>query len=61
MLETAIAESEPFPPFLEGPASIYKFPLQGEGTIEERVENISMSYRKLRIFIPMRECHQSII
>ena len=38
MLETAILESEPFPPFLEGPASIYKFPLQGEGTIEERVE-----------------------
>lgn len=38
MLETAILESEPLPPFLEGPASIYKFPLQGEGTIEERVE-----------------------
>lgn len=37
MLETAILESDPLPPFLEGPASIYKFPLQGEGTIEERV------------------------
>lgn len=38
MLETAILESESLPPFLEGPASIYKFPLQSEGTIEERVE-----------------------
>jgi hypothetical protein len=38
MLESAILDSDPFPPFLEGPPDIYKFPLQGEGTIEERVE-----------------------
>ena len=38
MLETAVNEDDPFPPFCEGPASIYKFALKGEGTIEERVE-----------------------
>lgn len=38
MLETAVREDDPFPPFCEGPASIYKFALKGEGTIEERVE-----------------------
>lgn len=38
MLETALREEDPFPPFCEGPAAIYKFALQGEGTIEERVE-----------------------
>lgn len=37
MLETAIVDSDPLPPFLEGPASIYKFPLESEGTIEDRV------------------------
>lgn len=52
MLETALNESDPFPPFCEGPAAIYKFPLQGEGTIEERVkkhfeelESISIAYK----------------
>lgn len=51
MLEIAINESDPFPPFCEGPAAIYKFPLQGEGTIEERVkkhleelESVSTNY-----------------
>lgn len=38
MLELAVREATPFPPFLEGPASIYKFPLQAEGKIEERVQ-----------------------
>ena len=39
MLETAVRQaSDPFPPLIEGPAAIYKFPLHGDGTIEERLE-----------------------
>lgn len=38
-LEAAVLEcSDPFPPLIEGPASIHKFPLHGDGTIEERVQ-----------------------
>lgn len=39
MMEAAVRQaSDPFPPLIEGPAAIYKFPLHGEGTIEERLE-----------------------
>ncbi len=39
MMEAAVrAASDPFPPLIEGPAAIYKFPLHGDGTIEERLE-----------------------
>lgn len=39
MLESAVLEcSDPFPPLIEGPATIHKFPLHGDGTIEERVQ-----------------------
>jgi hypothetical protein len=51
MLETAVNENDPFPPYCEGPASIYKFALKGEGTIEERVlkhfeelQNVPINY-----------------
>lgn len=39
LTEAAVrAHSDPFPPLIEGPASCYKFPLHGDGTIEERVQ-----------------------
>lgn len=56
MLESAILDSEPYPPFCEGPASVYKFPLQSEGTIEERVEKHFDELKK----IPQNYLHEGL-
>lgn len=56
MLQSALADAEPFPPFCEGPAAIYKFPLQSEGTIEERVEKHFEELQK----IPKNYSHEEL-
>ena len=56
MLEEAIIGDDPFPPFCEGPPSIYKFALQGEGTIEERVEK---HFEELQS-IPLNYSHEGL-
>ena len=56
MFEVAILDDEPLPPFIEGPASIYKFALQSEGTIEERVNKHFDELQK----VPLDYVHEGL-